>query len=77
MSGCSCQKPRDYRITGEVWNEGSDNVEVRIRCVDCGGKVTTIPGAWLADLPGLELDDIKNGRCLDPEDHREITIDLI
>lgn len=77
MSGCKCDNPRRFRITGEVNNEATEDAEVRIRCVDCGGKVTYIPGGWLADLPGLDVDDIRNGRCLPEEDHRHITIDLI
>lgn len=77
MSSCSCDDPLEFRITGEVINERSEDAEVRVRCDSCGGKVAYIPGAWLAELPGLELDDLTNGRCLREDEHRTITVDLI
>lgn len=77
MSRCHCENSTEFRITGEVNNEASEDAEVRVRCEECGGKVTYIPGAWLADLPGLELDDVRAGRVLSEDEQKTITVDLI
>jgi hypothetical protein len=76
MSSCSCDSPKEFRISGEVINEASPDCEVRVRCKDCGGKVSYIPGAWIAELPGLELDDIRSGNVLREDEKLHITIDL-
>jgi hypothetical protein len=76
MSSCKCENPTDLRFTGEVHQEQSKDVEVRLRCAECGGKITYAPAAWMANIPGLELDDLRNGRCLPEHKQKEITIDL-
>jgi hypothetical protein len=83
MSGCHCDSPQEFRITGEVWNEnmrhcvGPGEKTVRVRCGCCGGKVGLIGSDVLTELFQIEPSDIKNGRCLSREEYRHIQVDLV
>jgi hypothetical protein len=84
MSGCSCSDPRELRVSGEVWANGShiDTIgggekAVRVRCAHCGGKVGRIGSDVLTRLFGIPESEIVNGRCLDVDEQRSLEVDLI
>jgi hypothetical protein len=82
MSGCYCDSPKQLRITGEVYQNSQQSVgpgpkAVRVRCGSCGGKMGRIGSAVLTELFRIESSDIKQGRCLDPDEQTQIQVDLI
>jgi len=85
MSSCHCEDSRHYRVTGEVWDRGGwvqtavigdGSKEVRVRCAECGGKVTIV-GSNLLNALGIPDDEIVNGRCFDETEQVSVTVDLI
>lgn len=84
MSGCECEQPARLRVSGEVWNDrplqdrrviGDGDLFARIRCVECGGKYGYIGSDALAVL-GIPKEEVCNGRCLEPEQHVSLEVDL-
>lgn len=82
MSGCHCDSAQEFRIPGEVdkntnYSVGPGVKEARVRCGSCGGKIGWIGSAVLTKLFHVELSDITQGRCLDPDEQTHIQVDLI
>jgi hypothetical protein len=85
MSGCRCDTPQRFRITGEVWEYntpdnriiGPGEKAVRVRCACCGGKLGRIGSRFLTQCLKIPLEDIQNGRCLDESERRTVEVDLI
>lgn len=84
MSSCTCEQSADLRVTGEVWTSArTDNVigggskAVRVRCSDCGGKVTKIGSEVLTELFDISETDIAGGQPLDEDDRCTLEVDLI
>lgn len=84
MSSCGCEQPTQLRVSGEVWHDrplqdrrviGAGDRFARIRCVDCGGKYGYIGSDGLAVL-GIPEEEVYNGRCLEPEQHISLEVDL-
>lgn len=83
MSQCSCENPTEFRITGEI-NEleagepevGTGPKEARVRCVECGGKVTYI-GSDFLEAFGIPPERLRPGDFFKEDEQIEITIDLI
>lgn len=84
MSRCTCSNPRDFRVTGEVWEHRSDSgiigtgkKAVRVRCATCGGKIGRVGSDVLTELFSLPDSEIEPGRCLSEAEQRTVTVDLI
>jgi hypothetical protein len=82
MSGCHCDSPKQFRITGEVdpksgYSLGPGQKEARVRCRNCGGKIGWIGSAILTELFQIDPSDIQTGRCLEPDERIHIEVDLI
>ena len=84
MSGCKCDDPRRFRVTGELIERsatadprtvGTGTLQARVRCVECGGKVAYV-GSDLLNMMGISDDEI--APCsIDHGDEYELTVDLV
>jgi len=87
MSQCECGSV-NRRVTGEVFYDGpgKQNPLVRVRCADCGGKVSWIHVCALIDLgvdaDRLSLEDDEGNHTrerpfLDDDERVTIEVDLL
>lgn len=86
MSRCHCEDSQRFRVTGEVYDRqpdpratneiGSGEKMARIRCAECGGKVTYV-GSDLLNVLGIPDGEIQNGRVLPEGERPVLEVDLI
>jgi hypothetical protein len=84
MSRCCCSERGDIRVSGEVWENddglntiGGGEKAVRVRCVECGGKIGRVGSDLLVELFGYDESEIVNGACLDDDERRSLEVDLV
>ncbi len=78
MSGCRCEESRNFRVSGEPFHHPAeidvgDAPGFRIRCAECGGKVSTVGNDLLRAL-GLDESEIKVGGLLRDGEQEDVTL---
>lgn len=86
MSGCKCDDPHRFRVTGEIIDRpatesdptvvGTGAKQARVRCCECGGKVDYV-GSDVLNMLGIPDDEITPGAVLKKGDVYQLTVDLV